>query len=178
MSDIRIQRAGDGDAVLPVFDELARRMDAVRQRAFELFAERGGGAGHELDDWIAAEHELLGWPAAELKEADGEYEVDVTLPGFAAKEVEVTATPKELIVHAATSHEKKAEDEHVVWSEFGSNDVYRRFGFPIQVDADKVTASLEKGILKVKAPKSLLEAEKVLAKGRSQKGAVEIPISG
>ena len=69
MSGIRIQRANDDERALPVFSELAQRLDAVRQRAFELFATRGGTAGHELDDWIAAEHEVLGRPAAELKEA-------------------------------------------------------------------------------------------------------------
>ena len=59
MSGIRIQRANDDERALPVFSELAQRLDAVRQRAFELFATRGGTAGHELDDWIAAEHEVL-----------------------------------------------------------------------------------------------------------------------
>lgn len=154
MSDIRIQLANEGERDLPVFSELAQRMDAVRQRAFEMFAERGGTEGRDLDDWIAAEHEVLGWPAAELKEANGAFQVDVTLPGFAAKEVEVTATPTELIVHAASRQERKGEDEYIVWSEFGSNDVYRRFGFPKSVDVDKVTARLENGILKVMAPKA------------------------
>lgn len=154
MSDIRIQLANEGERDLPVFSELAQRMDAVRQRAFEMFAERGGTEGRDLDDWIAAEHEVLGWPAAELKEANGAFQVDVTLPGFAAKDVEVTATPNELIVHAASNQERKGEDEYVVWSEFGSNDVYRRFGFPRSVVVDQVTARLENGILKVMAPKA------------------------
>lgn len=154
MSDIRIQLANEGERHLPIFSELAQRMDAVRQRAFEMFAERGGTEGRDLDDWIAAEHEVLGWPAAELKEANGAFQVDVTLPGFAAKDVEVTATPTELIVHAASTQERKGEDEYIVWSEFGSNDVYRRFGFPKSVDVDKVTAKLENGILKVMAPKA------------------------
>lgn len=164
MSDIRIQLANDGERDLPVFSELAQRMDAVRQRAFEMFAERGGTEGRDLDDWIAAEHEVLGWPAAELKEANGAFQVDVTLPGFAAKEVEVTATPTELIVHAASKQERKGEDEYVVWSEFGSNDVYRRFGFPTSVDVDKVTARLENGILKVMAPKAASLAPQAAAK--------------
>lgn len=181
MSGIRIQRANDGERDLPVFSDLARRMDAVRQRAFEMFAERGGTEGRDLDDWIAAEHEVLGWPAAELKEANGDFRVDVTLPGFAAKEIEVTATPTELIVHAASTHEKKGEEDNVVWSEFGSNDVYRRFGFPKAVDADKVTAELENGILKVRAPKSeaITAAPPAPAAEAAKKaGATEIPISG
>jgi Protein of unknown function (DUF2934) len=30
----------------------------IRQRAFELYQERGQEAGHELDDWLLAEEEL------------------------------------------------------------------------------------------------------------------------
>lgn len=154
MPNIRVQRAADGERDLPVFTELDRRMDAVRQRAFERFAERGGQSGHELDDWIAAEHEVLGWPAAAFKEANGAFEVDVTLPGFSAKEVEVTATPSELIVHAASTHEQSGGDDAVIWSEFGAQEVYRRFGFPRAIDAQQVSARLENGILTVRAPKA------------------------
>ncbi len=75
MPSIRIQRAADGERDHPIFTELARRMESVRQRAFEMFAARGGEEGHDLDDWIAAEHEVLGWPAAELKEANGAFQV-------------------------------------------------------------------------------------------------------
>ncbi|MCC6930698.1 MAG: Hsp20 family protein [Gemmatimonadaceae bacterium] len=196
MPNIRIQRAADGERDLPIFTEMARRMESVRQRAFELFAERGREEGHDLDDWITAEHEVLGWPSAELKEANGAFQVDITLPGFNAKEVEVTATSSELIVHAASVKEQHGEDEEVLWSEFGSNDVYRRFGFPRTVDADKITATLENGILKVRAPKlevsvePSLAAERPLASSKSKtmpagttmpssrESAIDVPITG
>jgi len=31
----------------------------VRQRAYQIFLERGGQSGHEVDDWLQAERELL-----------------------------------------------------------------------------------------------------------------------
>jgi len=37
--------------------ELDRR---IRQRAYELYAQRGGGEGRELDDWLRAEEEIRG----------------------------------------------------------------------------------------------------------------------
>ena len=37
--------------------ELDRR---IRQRAYELYAQRGGGEGRELDDWLRAEEEISG----------------------------------------------------------------------------------------------------------------------
>lgn len=33
----------------------------VRQRAYELYVERGNESGSELDDWLQAEDEIL-WP--------------------------------------------------------------------------------------------------------------------
>lgn len=32
--------------------------DEIRRRAFELFEERGGQEGHELEDWLRAESEI------------------------------------------------------------------------------------------------------------------------
>jgi HSP20 family protein len=85
-------------------------------------------------------------------EKDGAYRAEVTLPGFEAKDIEVTVTPTEIIVHAATKEQKQSEKESVLWAEFGSNDVYRRFGLPNPISVDKVTANLENGILRVNAP--------------------------
>jgi hypothetical protein len=31
---------------------------AIAQRAFELYAARGGAHGHDVDDWLRAEREL------------------------------------------------------------------------------------------------------------------------
>ena len=32
--------------------------EAIRQRAHEIWLSRGGGSGHEMDDWLQAEREL------------------------------------------------------------------------------------------------------------------------
>jgi HSP20 family molecular chaperone IbpA len=137
---------------IPIFQEIGRRIDAVKQRAFDLFQRRGHTDGYALEDWVQAEHEILGWPAAELTEKDDAYEVHVTLPGFDAPEIEVTTTPSELVIHAATQHEKKGKEKGVVWTEFGSNDVYRHFELPSKIQVEKVVANLDKGILRITAP--------------------------
>lgn len=152
MSQIAVSKANDADKEsLPVFEEIAKRVEAVQRRAFDLFEKRGRELGHDLEDWLKAENELLGWPGGELTEKDGAYQIEVALPGFAAKDVEVTATPGEIIVHAATKEEKKTEKENVLWTEFGSNDVYRRFGLPNEINIDKVAANLEDGLLRITA---------------------------
>ena len=139
---------------LPVFGEIAKRLEAVQRRAFDLFEKRGREVGHELDDWFKAEHELLGSSSAELTEKNGSYEIGITLSGFEAKDVEVTATPNEVIVHAATKKEKTTQKDNVLWTEFGSNDVYRRFEVPLAINVDQVTAKLDNGVLQITAPKT------------------------
>lgn len=154
MTAVEVQRVKDAPAGVPIFQELSRQMEEVQRRAFELFAGRGFGPGNELNDWIAAEQEVLGWPATELTEKDTEYELDMSLAGFTPKEIEITATPGEVVVKAASEQKREKKEAKVLWSEFGRKEVYRRVAFPGDVDLDHVTAELANGMLKVHAPKA------------------------
>lgn len=159
MTNVVVQKANGTEKRLPIFDEIAKRFEDVRHRAFELFENRGCEIGRGLEDWLKAEREILGSPAAELAEKDGAYELQIALPGFDVKDIQVTATPTEIIVRASSSQEKKSEKENVLWTEFTSNDVYRQLPIPNSIDADKTTATLEKGLLHITAPKAV-RAEK------------------
>lgn len=174
MSRISVTRTHESRPALPAFTELSRLMREVERRAFARFQGRGRRAGSSLEDWTAAEHEVLGWPAAELCEVDGRYEMALTLPGYTASEVEVSASPREVVVHASTARRARGRetddgqlaagqkgdgqkgDGHprVLWSEFGSNDVWRRFTLAAPIDVDQVTARLENGMLRVRAPRA------------------------
>jgi len=66
----------------------------------------------------------------------------------------VTATPEEVIIHAAASGEKKSDKNNVLWSEFTSRDVYRRIPAPTPLNPDGIMATLEKGVLRITAPKA------------------------
>jgi HSP20 family molecular chaperone IbpA len=188
MSRVQVTRTHETDPALPAFTELSRLMREVERRAFSRFQGRGRRAGSSQEDWTAAEHEVLGWPAAELCEVDGRYEMALTLPGYTAGEVEVTAAPREVVVHASTAGRRergaRAREEdggtpangqkgvghngeghkgeghkgeghpRVLWSEFRSNDVWRRFTLVDPIDVDQVTARLENGMLRVRAPRA------------------------
>ena len=155
MANVAVRKAtSPSKETLPVFAELSKRFKEIQRRAFGYFEKRGRSAGNELGDWLNAEHEILGWPKAQLAEGKDTFEIQLTLPGFEAKDVEVTATPEELIVHAVAETEKKTEEDQVLWTELGSNELYRRFELPGTVALDKITATLDKGLLRIKAPKT------------------------
>ncbi len=63
----------------------------------------------------------------------------------------MTATPSEIVVHAATKQEKKGDKDNVLWTEFGSKNVYRRFEVPNPINLDRVTANIENGLLHINA---------------------------
>jgi len=160
MPEITVQKIKDPvNQAPPIFAEIEKRFDAVQQRAHELFLNRGK-VDRALDDWFTAEHELFGWSAAELSEKADTYEVDFALAGFDAKDIQVTAMPNEIIVRAATKETHEVQKDKVLWSEFGSKDVCRRFELPDPIDTDKVTATLDKGILRVKARKGVAAEKK------------------
>ena len=154
MADITIQKvAKTEDRSLPIFKDTEELLRQIRERAFGLSLGRGRRWGSALQDWLAAEREFC-WPAAELLERDKEFVLSIVLPGFDPPNVVVTATPRELIVHAKleTAAESK-KDERIVWSDFRTNDVYRRVELPKDIDVEKVSASLKNGLLKVVATK-------------------------
>jgi HSP20 family molecular chaperone IbpA len=141
---ISVQKVdGEEKASVPVFAEMGKRHNEVRRRAYELFCDREGEVGQELDDWLAAERELFGSAKTAVSEKDNAYQLDITLPGFDAKEVEVTATPAEIIVHA------HAERPGGV-----TNEMYRRIELPKPLALEKVAAKLEKGTLRIIAPQA------------------------
>jgi hypothetical protein len=53
------------------FDTVGRRMPAreeIARRAHEIYLERGSRPGHEVDDWLQAEYELMQLPVRKIAE--------------------------------------------------------------------------------------------------------------
>ena len=154
MPELKIQKISTTeDRSLPIFAEFDRLGDRIRLDAYNLFARRASGDGHALDDWLAAERNLC-WPAAKLIERDGVLVLEVALPGFDASEISLTATPREVLIKANHEHARKSDDQESAtrWSEFRSDEVYRRVELPSPVNVGKTTASLKNGLLIVVAP--------------------------
>jgi HSP20 family molecular chaperone IbpA len=105
MSRLNVKKIPEpSDRALPIFEEFDRRAERIRVEAYNLFASRGAVDGHELDDWLAAERELCG-PGVEVAERKGEFVLSLGLDGFDPVDIDVTATPREILIkgeHKAT----------------------------------------------------------------------------
>jgi HSP20 family protein len=153
MTQIAIHKLEDRETMSPSFLERAKSMvDAVRRRAFELFQKRNGSNGSDLDDWLQAERDVT-FAQAELVDEDKAFKARIALPGFEAKDIEVSATPDAILIQADSAHTHEGNDGGVCFCEFFGKNVFRRFDLPAPVDVDKVTASIDKGVLQVTAPK-------------------------
>ena len=113
-----------------------------------------------MDDWLTAEREVHGCAATELAEAEGEFQLKVAMPGFDHQELHVTALPNEIIVQAERSNERREQKGEVRWSEFSTEQVLRRVPLPAAVDVDTITATLDKGVLSIVAPKATAPRQK------------------
>ena len=155
MANIAVEKCLESGA-LP--EKLWERINAIteeiRQRAFGLFERRGRAIGTELDDWLQAEREVVWSPASELVENKDDFCARLALPGFDARDLEVTATPNAVIVRAESTHTHEGKEGAVCLCEFSGKKLFRRLDLPSEIDVNKVTASLDKGILEIDAPKA------------------------
>jgi HSP20 family molecular chaperone IbpA len=155
MARIEIKRCEDRESIPEAVSEQARAItEAIRRRAYDLFQSRKDGNGSDLEDWLQAEREVAWVPASELVEGDTEIRARIALPGFDAKEIEVSAMPDALVVRADATHSHEGKSGKVCFCEFSHQKLFRRLDLPAPIDVDKVSASLDKGILQVVAPKA------------------------
>jgi HSP20 family protein len=157
MSSVSIERVRDLDGVkekLPAFAELEKTIEKIQRRAFSLFEQRGESPGLEWDDWLLAEHDVLGASSAELHENAKELKLRVAVPGTESKDVKVTATPKSFIVQANARNNHSLTDSEIRFSEFSREKLCRQFALPSRIDVTTVSASLDKGILQTIASKA------------------------
>jgi HSP20 family protein len=144
-------RQGAGE----LLSQFERIYDSIAHRAFELFEGNGRWFGRDWDDWFRAEAELLRPLPLELKEEDDSFTVRAEVPGFTAKELEITVEPRCLKI--AGKHEAKEEEKKkgkIVRSELRAEQVLRAIDLPVDVDTSKVSANLKDGVLTVDLPKA------------------------
>ena len=143
----------DPDA-LSLFESLNELEEAIRQRAFGLFSERGTARGGEMDDWLRAERELVWMPQSETMEDDKQFRLRLIVPGLEAQDLQITAMPDAIIVQAEGASKEAKEASTVPFRELRGRKLFRRFDFDEPIDPSRTEASLAKGILEIVASKA------------------------
>jgi HSP20 family protein len=92
-------------------------------------------------------------PAADLYETEGEFVVELEVPGFDQPELAIEVHDHTLTVTGERKAEKEEQEKSFYLHERLERAFQRRFALPANADTQKVTAEFGKGVLKVHAPK-------------------------
>jgi HSP20 family protein len=151
-----------GPRVVAIDDVLARMnafVESVALRAFEIFRGRGRADGHDLEDWLQAEAELLHGTHLHVTESNDAIVVRAEVPGFSDRELEVGVEPRRLVITGKRQIRGRESAQKVVYCDQCSDQVLRVFAIPADVDPKKVTAVLKDGILELAMLKAIPPAE-------------------
>lgn len=88
-------------------------------------------------------------PLTEMSEEDGSLVVKAELPGVGPEEIDIALKDGVLTIKAEHSGGEKAEGNG-----YHSLKYYRSLTLPAHIDSEKVTATIEHGLLEVRIPKT------------------------
>lgn len=112
-----------------------------------------------FDDMYPEYEDKMTMPV-EIHDKKDEYDIRAELPGVKKEDLDIDLNENYLTIRAkkVEEHNEEEKDGSYKKSEFKYGEFSRNIYLPQDVDAEKIDATLEHGVLKIKAPK--LEKEK------------------
>ena len=92
-------------------------------------------------------------PAANIKELDSQFEIELAIPGKEKDDFEIDLDDGILSISSTQDDKKLDEKENFTRREFSYNSFRRSFSIPDSVDHTKIDANYKDGVLKVLLPK-------------------------
>lgn len=149
----RKSQPGKIQSVLVVEADILDRMNetdaSIAQRAYEIYQSRGSVHGADQDYWFTAEQEILRPLSIERYMTDGALRLTAQLPGFAAKDLEVSIGHRRAVICGIHSDSNQAAD-----TSCKDRKVMRIVELPFDVDPVLARATLQSGKLQVVLPRS------------------------
>ena len=123
---------------------LQSEMNRLFNTFFDTPTTTGGGNGGAVRRWI---------PSMDLVETEEHFVLRADLPGLSEEDVSIELEDNVLTVSGErkAEHEEKKEGFYRVERSFGQ--FRRSLTLPEGVDADKIAATFDKGVLEVRIPK-------------------------
>lgn len=92
-------------------------------------------------------------PAANIYETPESYVLELNAPGRNKEDFQVSIDKDILTVSYEKNEEKVSEERSVVRREYSFNSFKRTFSLDEKIDAEKINARYENGVLKIELPK-------------------------
>jgi HSP20 family protein len=119
---------------------------SLRNDIDQLFENFGRGVGLNFGGDLV--------PNTDLAETDTAIEITAELPGLEEKDVQINVADNVLTIKGEKKAEKEEKDKNYRLVERSYGSFYRSIELPTGTDANKIQASLSKGVLKVIVPKA------------------------
>ena len=140
-----------GRRPLSELDEMERRFEDVMGRVLHP------------EVWKRRPIEERHWaPPVEMFEKEDKFVIKVELPGMKAEDVDVSVVGDRLVVKGERKSETEVKEEDYYTCERCYGECSRTVALPTDVDAEKIEASFEDGVLEVTFPKTAeVKAKKI-----------------
>jgi HSP20 family protein len=142
---------------VPVLERLSpfRDLDLMERRMRRMFAELPFPFMPSLA------------PAADVYETDAEYVVELEVPGYHEKELDIEVVDHTLMVKGMRQEETEKTNKRMRLHERLESSFERRFDLPVETDSEHLTATYGNGLLTLHVPKTAqLAARKIeIARG-------------
>ena len=143
-------------------DEVSQPLASMQneiQRVFESAWDAFTGGGFPT----LSTTPITTWPAIDVREDETALTLNADLPGMDPKDVNVELAGNVLTISGSRTEERKEEKKGYFRQERSSGSFSRAVGLPPYVDAAKIDARYDKGVLTVKIPKVPGEGPKRIA---------------
>jgi len=105
--------------------------------------------------WRRLPMEERGWaPAIEIFEKEDKYVVKAELPGMKQEDIDISLVGDTLSIKGQREAESEVKEEDYYCCERSYGSFFRSIALPSNVDAKKIEASYEDGVLEVSLPKA------------------------
>ena len=145
------------------FREMERRLDEMTRHPLMTLR-------HPLAWWRVPTEELAWMPALEMYEKGDKFVVRAELPGMKKEEIDISVLGDTLIIKGERKAESEVKDEDYYRCEMCYGKFSRAVTLPSTVQAGKVEASYDNGVLEIALPKA--------AEARPKKVEVKVKETG
>ncbi|MGH9452270.1 MAG: DUF2934 domain-containing protein [Terriglobia bacterium] len=134
-----------GDA-LGALEESIRK--AIAYRAYEVYEARGRGPGNDMQDWFAAEGELIKANDVRIDDSGAQLSLRARVPGFSAADIQLGLSPRRLIIWGQAAGPPQSG------SASGRRQMLSEIDLPMPVDPAKASATVSEDVLQLQAAKA------------------------
>ncbi len=128
----------------PIGTELSTLKSEMDRLLDDFFGDKGQLANRSERGWL---------PAIDLSETKDAILVKADIPGIDPKDMDVSLQGDLLVIRGERKEEKEEKDENFHRVEIRRGAFTRSIRIPVAVDADRIEAKYENGVLKIKLPK-------------------------